>query len=293
MVKNAEQQIIFITGCSSGFGFDTAQLLATQGYRVYASMRAIDSKNKENKEKLEATAGDKYFLKVIECDVTIPESVTNAVQQVIDAEGRIDVLINNAGYALIGPIELGTEEDVRREFETNVFGYIRTIKAVLPHMRAKRSGRIINIGSVGSEYSSPYMGFYCATKFAVKGISEALLGECYPFNIKVSVLEPSGYETPFMSGSMQFTNNIEDSGEYESMFRSVKDNFHNVGKNTGDPHQVAKKLAWMVKAKKLPFLVPVGRLGRLSRSFAGSLPAFQLTKIMARMYKFDIFPKIT
>ncbi|MEX2682762.1 MAG: SDR family oxidoreductase [Candidatus Sigynarchaeota archaeon] len=285
MAPRKDRKVVFITGCSSGFGFLTAKLLKEKGYSVYASMRDVDGKNKNKKAELEAAAGSGK-LKVIECDVLDSKSVDAAVAKVVESEGRIDVLVNNAGFGLYGPIELAKDDDIEKIFETNVLGYMRTIKAVMPHMRKQRSGLIVNVGSMFSIFGAGMCGYYTATKFAVRGMSQALLGEGYLFNIKVSLIAPMGFITDFMHRSLQLTAPIEQSGEYKAAFSDLVGNVENFGAKTGDPGQVAKKIAWIIGKKNPPFFVPCGRLARLSSWFVKLFPTLALQKMMAKQYNF-------
>ncbi|MBN2152728.1 MAG: SDR family oxidoreductase [Candidatus Lokiarchaeota archaeon] len=285
MAPRKDRQVVFITGCSSGFGLLTAKLLKAEGYTVYASMRDAGGKNKDKKAELEAASGGGK-LEVIECDVLDSKSVDAAVAKVVASEGRVDVLVNNAGFGLYGPIELAKDEDVARIFETNVLGYMRAIKAVMPHMRKQRSGLVVNVGSMFSVFGSGICGYYTATKFAVRGMSQALLGEGYLFNIKVSVIAPMGFSTDFLHRSLQLTAPIEQSGEYKAAFSGLVGNIDNFGAKSGDPAQVARKVAWILGKKNPPFFVPCGKLARLSSWLVKLLPTITLQKMMAKIYNF-------
>ncbi|HME51523.1 MAG TPA: SDR family oxidoreductase [Candidatus Lokiarchaeia archaeon] len=286
MSKQKQAKIVFITGCSSGFGYLTAKLLVEAGYKVYATMRDLDGRNKQKKEELEAAAAGNGVLKVLECDVLDETSVNAAVAEVIATESRIDVLVNNAGYGLYGPIELATDEVIRNQFETNVLGYIRVIKAVMPHMREHRGGHVINVGSMFSVMSLPMCGYYVATKYAIRGMSEALLGEGYLFNIRVSLVCPMGYGTDFLHRSLRFVTDVESSGEYKSSFKDIAENIDNFGKSSGDPIAVAKKIAAIIKKKNPPFLVFVGKFARMGYLLAKLLPIRTMHKIIAKQNNF-------
>ncbi len=285
MAPRKDRKIVFITGCSSGFGALTAKLLKSQGYTVYASMRDVDGRNKDKKQELESAPGSGK-LEVPACDVLQEGSLDEAVKKIVATEGHIDVLINNAGYGLYGPIELAKDEDIAKIFETNVLGYMRSIKAVLPHMRKQRSGLIVNVGSMFSVFGSAMCGYYTATKFAVRGMSQALLGEGYLFNIKVSVIAPMGFGTDFLHRSLQLTSPIEQSGEYKVPFNDLVSNIDNFGAKSGEPAMVAAKIAWILSKKNPPFFVPCGKLGRLSTWFVKLFPTFALQKMMANLYGF-------
>jgi NAD(P)-dependent dehydrogenase (short-subunit alcohol dehydrogenase family) len=285
MAPRKDRQVVFITGCSSGFGSLTAKLLKSQGYTVYASMRDVDGRNKDKKQELDSAPGSGKII-IPACDVLEEGSVNETVNKIVAAEGRIDVLINNAGYGLYGPIELAKDEDIAKIFETNVLGYMRAIKAVLPHMRKQRSGLIVNVGSMFSIFGSAMCGYYTAAKFAVRGMSQALLGEGYLFNIKVSVIAPMGFSTDFLHRSLQLTSPIEQSGDYKAAFNELIGNIDNFGAKSGDPAMVAAKIAWILGKKNPPFFVPCGKLGRLTTWFVKLFPTFALQKMMAKLYNF-------
>jgi short-subunit dehydrogenase len=278
-----DRQVVLLTGCSSGFGFLTAKLLKNQGYTVYASMRDVEGRNKDKKQELDSAPGAGK-IEVPACDVLDEGSLNEVVNKILAKEGRIDVLINNAGYGLYGPIELVSDEDVKNIFDTNVLGYMRAIKAVMPHMRKQRSGLIVNVGSMFSIFGSAMCGYYTATKFAVRGMSQALLGEGYIFNIKVSVIAPMGFSTDFLHRSLQLTAPVDGSGEYKAPFKDLIDNIDNFGAKSGDPAQVAEKIAWILGKKNPPFFVPCGKLGRLSTWFVKLFPTLALQKMMAKVF---------
>ena len=182
-MKNGK--VILITGASSGIGFDSAQTLAKQGHRVYAAARRT-----ELMEPLKA-----YGVKVIGMDVTDEESMKQGVETVIQAEGRIDVLINNAGYGYFGAIENVPLEEARRQLEVNVFGLARLTQLVLPYMRKQRSGRIINTSSIAGKMVFYMGGWYNVTKYSMEALSDALRMEMKPFGIDVVMIEPGAIKT--------------------------------------------------------------------------------------------------
>lgn len=286
MKPRTDRRVVFITGCSSGFGFLTAKQLASSGYKVYATMRDIAGRNKQKREELEAAIPDKNALKVLECDVLDEASIQAAVIKVIETEGQVDVLVNNAGYGLYGPIELAKDDDIRKEFETNVLGYLRMIKAVMPHMRKQRSGYIINVGSMMALAGLPMCGYYSASKFAIRGLSEALLGEGYIFNIKVSLVCPMGYSTDFLHRSLQLVTDVESSGEYKPPFKDIVDHIDNFGRATGDPVAVAKKILSIINKKNPPFLVIVGKMGGIGNAIGKIVSPRAWHKVIAKMYDF-------
>ncbi len=287
-------KVILITGCSSGFGYETAKELCVKGHHVHASMRDAAGRNKGKKEELVAFGNEHGNpVTIHECDVTSEASVNNAVKEIMDAEQHIDVLVNNAGYGIYGPIEHGEMDRIEAAIDTNVYGYIRTIKAVLPHMRSCRSGHVINVSSVLGRLGLPILGYYNAAKFAVEGLSEALLGECYLFDIHVSVVNPHMFATDFAGRSAHYAVDIEKSGEYENAFRALVDRQGNLVNPKSGPWEVARKIAWLVGKTNPPYRVPVGKNARRDMFFAKLLPPLSLQKIAAGMYGMgDVFKKV-
>lgn len=179
------EKVILITGASSGIGFDAASALAKQGHRVYAAARRM-----EKMEPLKA-----FDVKTIKMDVTDEESMQQGVESVIKAEGRIDVLVNNAGYGFFGAIETVPMEEARRQLEVNVFGLARLTQLVLPYMRQQKSGRIINTSSIAGKMVFYMGGWYNVTKYSVEAFSDALRMEVKPFGIDVVKIEPGAIKT--------------------------------------------------------------------------------------------------
>ena len=180
-----DPKVILITGASSGIGFDAAEALAKQGHRVYAAARRV-----ERMEPLKALG-----VVPLRMDVTDEASMEEVVRMVLDAEGHIDALVNNAGYGYFGAIENVPLEEARRQLEVNVFGLARLCQLVLPSMREQGSGRIVNISSVAGKAVLYFGGWYHVSKFSVEALSDALRMELKPFGIDVSMIEPGGIQT--------------------------------------------------------------------------------------------------
>ena len=186
MPKSLQRPVVLLTGASSGIGYDVAPLLVRYGYTVYGAARRV--------EKIEELASE--GVKALSLDVTDEASMEAAVQQIIDAEGRIDVLINNAGYGSYGAIEDVPIDEARRQFEVNLFGLARLTQLVLPHMRAQGRGRILNISSMAGRITMPLGAWYHATKYALEAFSDALRMEAEEFGIDVVIIEPRRHQNP-------------------------------------------------------------------------------------------------
>jgi short-subunit dehydrogenase len=187
------QQSVLITGATDGLGRAAALLLAEKGYRVFAAGRSA-----EKRAELDRLAGTKKLsLETVELDVCDDSSVSRAVQQILEKAGNIDVLINNAGVGLMAVAEELKLDDLRRLYETNIFGLLRVTQAVLPHMRGRKSGRILMLSSVAGILTPPTYGAYSSSKHAVEALSNALRLELYPFNVEVILIEPGYIMTNF------------------------------------------------------------------------------------------------
>jgi NAD(P)-dependent dehydrogenase (short-subunit alcohol dehydrogenase family) len=183
---------ILVTGSSTGLGYASAVALARAGHEVFATMR-----NPARSRQLgELAKQESLQITIVPLDVNSDASVAAGMRKILDARGYVDVLVNNAGIAPLGSVEEAPLDEFRSTMETNYFGALRCIQAVLPVMRARRSGRIINVSSVAGKLAFPGQAAYCATKFALEALSEALAAEVRPFNIRVNVIEPGVIDTP-------------------------------------------------------------------------------------------------
>jgi len=201
---------VLVTGCSTGIGRATAQRLAQSGFTVYATAR-----RRESIADLEAAG-----CRLLALDVTEEDSMRAAVAAVEEAEGAVGALVNNAGYSQSGAVEEVPLDEVRRQFETNVFGLVGMAQLVLPAMRARRSGRIVNVGSMGGKLTFPGGGFYHATKYAVEALSDALRFEVQGFGIQVSLIEPGLIRTQFAETAVSSVDGAGD-GAYARFNRAV------------------------------------------------------------------------
>jgi NAD(P)-dependent dehydrogenase (short-subunit alcohol dehydrogenase family) len=187
------KKTVLITGASSGFGRETVKLFAEKGWNVIATMRSP-----EKETELSAIEG----VLVTRLDVTDKKSIQEAVEAGVRKFGAIDALVNNAGYGAFGALEAAPEHVIRQQFDVNLFGLIEVTKAVLPGMRKRKSGVIVNVSSIGGRLTFPFATLYHATKFAVEGLTESLQYELNPFGIRLKIVEPGGYKTNFAGSSM-------------------------------------------------------------------------------------------
>ena len=205
-----EKKIVLITGVSSGIGQATAQLLAQQGFTVFGTSR--------NPSSVERMSG----VEVLPLDVRLDESVNGCVDTVVKRTGRLDTLVNNAGYSLVGPIEEAMLEEAKAQFETNFFGVVRMVKKVLPIMRKQASGQIINVSSGAGLTPLPFVGFYSASKFALEGYTEALRHEVKPFHIRVSLVEPGFIKSHLRQNQQLATDQISDYDPWRKWVSAVR-----------------------------------------------------------------------
>jgi NAD(P)-dependent dehydrogenase (short-subunit alcohol dehydrogenase family) len=244
------KKVWLITGCSTGFGRALAIEVLAQGYAVaVASRNIIDVEDIVSKYPATALA--------VTLDVTLATEVIAAVNKTIDHFGQIDVLVNNAGIGYFGAIEESEEAEVRRMFEINVFGLARMIQEVLPHMRKRRTGHILNIASIGGLRSFPGVGFYNATKYAVDGLSESLSKELAPLDIKVTIIAPSGFRTDWAGRSAKDSSiKIDD---YATTAEKNKGDIRAYsGNQPGDPVRAAKAMITVTEVANPPLRLLLG-----------------------------------
>ena len=193
-------RIAIVTGSSSGIGFETSLALARNGFYTYATMRNLD----KSKTILELARLEELPLEVLRLNVTDDKSVKKAIEKIANEQERIDVLVNNAGYALVGPFEELSIEEFKEQFETNVLGAIRVTQGVLPIMRKQRCGTIVNISSIAGRIGFPLTSAYVSSKFALEGLSESIAYETEQFRIKVILIEPGVIKTNFSCRLMSY-----------------------------------------------------------------------------------------
>jgi len=239
-----------ITGCSTGLGRALAQAVLARGDNAVVTARDV-SKLQELTAEFPTTA------LAVALDVTEQSEVEAAVKQAEDRFGAVDVLVNNAGYGYRAAIEEGDDGDVRALFDTNVFGPVAMIKAVLPGMRSRRSGAIVNISSIGARICPPGSGYYSASKAALEGLSGSLQKELKPLGISVTVVEPGAFRTDFAGRSLtQSAQAIEDYAETAGKRRKENDTVH--GTQPGDPDKAAEVIIAAVEAAETPAFLLLG-----------------------------------
>jgi NAD(P)-dependent dehydrogenase (short-subunit alcohol dehydrogenase family) len=244
-------KVWFLTGASRGFGLEIARKILAQGDRVVATARRAEQILTQLPD-----AGD--ALLAIDLDVTNADQAAQAVQSAVDAFGRIDVLVNNAGRGLLGAVEEASDASVRAVYEVNVFGTLTMQRAVLPIMRRQHSGHIINISSVGGLLGSPGWGIYCSTKFAMEGFSEALAQEVRPLGIWVTIVEPGYFRTDFLDASSLGTEETI-IADYESTAGAVRAHAVDVNHTQpGDPVKAAAAIVDIASAAEPPVHLLLG-----------------------------------
>ncbi len=239
-----------ITGCSTGLGRALAEAVIGAGHNVVVTARNVTSV-----ADLADTAPDRVLL--VALDVTKPDQVASAVQQAQQRFGSVDVLVNNAGYGYRAAVEEGIDADVRILFETHVFGTVAMIKAVLPDMRARRRGAIVNISSIGAQLTPVGSGYYSAAKAAIEGLSGALRGELAPLGVSVTVVEPGAFRTDFAGRSLvESATVIDDYATTAGQRRKAHDTMH--GNQPGDPAKAGAAIIAAVESPEPPAFLLLG-----------------------------------
>ena len=231
-------QVALITGCSSGIGYETALMLARKGFHTFATMR--DTKKSDSLAK--TSEKEKLALKILELDVNDYTSIENAINRVKSEARRIDVLINNAGYGLVGFFEDLTLDEIRNQFETNFFGTLNITKKVIPTMRLQKSGTIVNISSGAGQVGFPGISAYVSTKFAVEGFSESLTYELSPFGIKVIIIEPGVIKSNFFSNCIISEQSTKNESPYSRSLDKIQKNIGLMQEHATSPTDVAKMI---------------------------------------------------
>ena len=269
------QPVAFVTGASSGFGYLSSLALAKKGYYVIATMR------KDAKLSLFES-----YANIESCilDVTKEAEIHMIIQNIIERVGKIDLLVNNAGYAEAGFVEEVSLSAYRRQFETNFFGLIGVTKAILPYMRKQKQGKIINISSISGKIGFPALSPYVASKHAVEGFTESLRLEMLPFGVYVSLIEPGSYQTEIWSRGLSIYSH-ENNSAYQFLLKSILQELNRTIKNAGNPQEVANLVAQVASSKHPKLRYPIGRNVSMTMLFKSLLPWKLLEKQIIKFYK--------
>lgn len=258
------QKVILITGASSGMGYETARILAEQGHRVYGAARRV--------QKIEELAS--HGVQALPLDITDEASIVACVKEVISREGRIDVLINNAGYGYLGAIEDVSIADAKHQFEVNIFGLARMTQEVLPHMRKQHSGRIVNLASVAGHVTFAFAAWYNATKYALEAFSDALRMEVKQFGIDVVIIEPGGIRTDWGLIAADHLRDSAQGGAYEPTAIRMAEGMRKLYLSNipTDPKVISRKIARAAVCRHPRTRYLTGRGAKLMVFFHALLP---------------------
>ncbi|MFL6433569.1 MAG: SDR family oxidoreductase [Nitrososphaeraceae archaeon] len=256
----SERQVAVVTGSSTGIGFETSLMLARNGFHTYATMRKIEGKTNQITD---IAKNENLPLRVIQLDVDNDKSVLEAINRIVSENNRIDVVVNNAGYALVGALEQTSMEEIKAQFETNFFGAVRVTQTVIPVMREQRSGKIVNITSMGGRIAIPLDSIYHATKFALEGLSESIQYELEPFGIKVILVEPGAVGLNFFWRMAAKASNSSDNNNDYLLYRQIENNmlesFKKMEQNAIHPSEVAKMILQAVTTDNPDFRYVIGK----------------------------------
>jgi len=270
------RQVALITGCSSGIGYETALTLARNGFCTYAGVR-----NTKNSDILgEKIAKEKLDLNILQIDVNDESSIENAVNQIKTEEKRIDVLINNAGYGLVGFFEELRLDEIRSQFETNFFGVLTVTKKVIPLMREQKSGTIINISSGAGQVGFPGISAYVSTKFAIEGFSESLMYELFPFGIRVIIIEPGVIKTNFFNNCIVSDKSSKKGSLYSNSLKKIQNNIELMQEHATPPIEVAKVILQALKTDEPKQRYVVGNDAVMILEAKRSLSDIEFKKMM-------------
>ena len=271
-----QKKVAIVTGSSSGIGYETSLLLARNGFHTCATMR-----NMEKSESLRKIAEkEKLPIRFVQLDVDDDASVNSAIGEIENELGRIDVLINNAGYGLVGGFEDLAPDEIKQQFETNLFGVIRVIQRVLPGMRTRRDGIIVNISSGAGIVGFPCMSGYVSTKFALEGLSESIAHELLPFGIKVIIIEPGVIKTDFVRNSVTSKRALSESSAYFDILGKIRENLILMQEHATSPADVAKIIFDAINHREPNLRYVVGNDIAMVAEAKRNLPEAEFRKMM-------------
>ena len=256
MNASPDQSVAIVTGSSSGIGFETSLILARNGFYTYATVRKLDDGSIPITD---IAKKEDLSLQTIQLDVNNEQSVIDGVNRISEEKGRIDVVVNNAGYALMGALEETSMDEIKALFETNFFGAVRVMQAVIPMMRKQRKGKIVNVTSVAGRIALPLNSVYHGTKFALEGLSESIQYELESFGIKIILIEPGGVASKFIKNLKMAT--VKASDPTKSPYRRIENRmleaFKKIEQNGMRPSEVAKVILDVVTSEdpQLRYLV--------------------------------------
>lgn len=274
--------VALITGTSSGFGLLTAVSLAKKGYQVVATMRSLESKGPLEQALREESASE--LVELFTMDVTKTIEIEQVIEEIIKRYNRLDVLINNAGYALPGFIEEVELEAWRLQFETNLFGVVSLTQAVLPLMRKQRRGTIINMSSISGRMGFPALGPYVSSKFALEGFSETLRLEMAPFGVHVVLIEPGSYQTEIWRKGLDATD-ASSIADYQKWKDLIRQQVEQTSATAGNPHDVIRLIEEILETKHPKLRYPIGKGVKAGVNFKAILPWKWFERIILNQLK--------
>ncbi len=271
--------VAVVTGCSSGIGYETALQLAKEGYKTYATMRDLNKRftleQSAQKENLD--------LKVLQIDVNLQNTIDSAIEFIVSESGQIDVLVNNAGYGMMGSIEDLSIDEIKQQFETDFFGPIRMIKAVVPIMRKQNSGRIINVSSIAGQIGFAISSAYVSSKFALEGLTDSLRQELQPFGIHLSLIEPGVVKTNFHKNMRVASKSHESS--YKEMTEQIVTQAKTLFEKGIEPEYVAKNIIDILKETNPLPRYPIGEDAELLLEEKSRRNGIEFEKYIQEVFK--------
>ena len=271
-------QNVLVTGASSGIGLATSLYLAEKGYSVLATSRSIERLADLQDQAL----GRRLPVTPVELDINSDQAVEDVVPRLIKEHGGIDVLVNNAGYGLWGPVESLSIDELKDQFETNLFAVLRVTKAVLPGMVAEGRGTIINISSVEGRLGTPFIGGYASSKFALEGMSEVLRVELWPLGVRVALVQPGLFRTDFHDNQVVAERADSDDLPYRQYVDRYRARRGRYDRLAGDPIKVARVVHKIARSRRPRFRYPVGPEARLGMLAARFLPERLFQTLLSR-----------
>lgn len=268
MARDRKIKTVLVTGASSGIGRSTCLYLAGKDYTVVATSRVMA----RLEGLLSEASADGLAVHGVELDINIDDQVDHVMRQVISNHGTIDALVNNAGYGLWGPVQTLAIDELRAQFETNLFATVRMAKAVLPGMLEQRAGKIVNVSSILGRMATPFNGAYASTKFALEGLSESMRAELWPFGVHVAIVEPGVFETDFQRNQVRASASDDPElpyGPYIRRYNSRHQRYHRLASN---PVKVSRVIHKVLRSRRPALRHPVGIEARLGMMAARFLP---------------------